>query len=106
MTWWQRLWGPSTTDRLLDMLVQQQAAQAALMQTWAETLAAQQALSATQMDLLTAPTEPPRVRLMTRATEAQYEQQRAAAKATAGTTAVDPQQFMAEMTQYFTEVQA
>lgn len=106
MTLWQRLFGPSTTDQLLALLVQQQTAQATLMQTWAETLKVQQDVAQRQMDLMTAPQEPPKVRLMTRATEAQYEQQRAAAKATAGTTAVDPQQFMAEMTQYFTEVQA
>lgn len=101
MTLWQRLFGPSTTDQLLALLVQQQTAQATLMQTWAETLKAQQDVAQRQMDLMTAPQEPPKVRIMTRATEAQYEQQRSTPKEMR---TVAPEQFMDDMTDFFQQV--
>lgn len=82
------LFGPSKFDRMLALLREdrlavaaQHAATLALMGKLVEGATAQAELAAKQFALLTAPTAPPVVRVMTPADEAAYERKRQAAKA-------------------------
>lgn len=86
---WQDIFGPSKADQLIDVLREDRAATQAVMESTnevfkalADGLKAQAAIAQKQMDLWTAPTEPPKVRLMTPATEAAYEKAREAPKPT------------------------
>jgi len=75
--------GPSKFEQLLALMREDRAADAAhrlatldFLKSWAETAKAQQEMTREHFQLLTAPTAPPRVRIMDRPTEALLEQQR------------------------------
>lgn len=95
MTFWQRLFGPSQVDRVLDVLKEDRAASAALTAALIEAIKDQTALTRKQLDLLTAPTEPPKVRVMTRAHEAEYEKLRQEADNVRKVRTVNPDTFLA-----------
>lgn len=98
LDWFRR---PSTTDRLLDVLREDRAAQTALMQELVAAVRATADVSHQQLALLTAPTEAPRVRVMTDLDEAANDRARRAARETTDPHAfrtIDPTSFLAEVT--------
>lgn len=74
--WWTRLFGPSTTDRLLDVLERDRAATIALLDRFVSAVQLQANVQQRQFELWTAPTEKPTVRLMTDADQAKHERVR------------------------------
>jgi hypothetical protein len=98
------LFGPSKFDRMLDILREDRAATMALMTALVDSTKAQADLAAKQLALLTAPTDAPRVHVMTPAVEAAYERQRnAAAKTPTPGTTIVPDTLLAALTQQFAE---
>lgn len=105
MPFWSRLFGPSTTDKLLDVLREDRAAQTALLTSLIDATRAQSALAQQQLDLLKAPPEPPIVRVMDDAAEAAYERKRRQAKIGSeipeGSQVIDPDALMAALAAEF-----
>jgi hypothetical protein len=73
---WQRLFGPSRVDQLLDILKDDRAAQTRVIETLLANAKAQMDVVKQQYDLLTAPQSPAEVRIMTPDVEAAFERQR------------------------------
>lgn len=101
MSLWQSFFGPSQPsqlDRVLDVLREDRAATSAMVHALIGAVTSQSELAKRQLDLLTAPQEPPRVRVMTAPTEAKYERAREARAAGA---TLDPDDMIASLTSEF-----
>lgn len=103
-TLWSRIFGPSTTDRLLSILEADRAAVAAqqeqmvaLMTQIVAQQASAAAVAAQQLQLLTPPAGEPIVRVMNSAAEATYERQRAAESDGPGFTELDTDSLLTDL---------
>lgn len=76
MSLWQRLFGPSKLDRVLDLWREERTVSHALLQQFLSTVQAQTELQRQQQEFWLSPKDAPRVRLMTPADEAAYEAKR------------------------------
>lgn len=109
MSWRTALFGPSRADAaesanaaLLAMLREDRAAYSVVLAKFLDNAEAQTALARAQFDLMTAPTGPTEVRLMTPAIEAQYERDRLAPHTTpAPLTTLDPSQLLSDLARDF-----
>jgi phosphoribosylanthranilate isomerase len=106
------LFGPSKFDRLFDLLredraasVEQTAATLSLMAKLVDSVAVQATIAKAQYDAISAPTDPPRVRLMTPKHEAELERAREA-EAAPGMKSVPVDTLLRDLESEFRDVKA
>lgn len=98
------LFGPSTADRLLEVLREDRAAQTTLLVSLIDSIRAQSDLAKRQLDLLAAPAGTPEVRVMTDADEARYERERLSHKADPSTLrTLDPEALFDDLARDFAD---